>query len=113
VAPDREQLLAEIHHIIANATDRLASIQALADLLRNHGKYRWVGLYEVDHVEGTVTNVAWSGPGAPEFSSREDLSGALERTGFTAIDIFASSSGDAFEPATSGAMWAFGKRVAN
>jgi len=26
-----------------------------------------VGLYEVDRAAGTVTNIVWSGPGAPEY----------------------------------------------
>ena len=65
--PDREDLLAELHHIVASSVDWRASMQALADLLRNRGNYRWVGLYEVDHLRATVNNIVWSGPGAPEF----------------------------------------------
>jgi len=43
------------------------------------GGYRWVGLYDVDRAAGTVTNVVWSGPGAPEyptFSITKGLTGA-------------------------------------
>ncbi len=42
-------------------------LQAVADLLKNHGGYSWVGLYDVDHSAGVVANVAWSGPSAPEY----------------------------------------------
>ena len=64
---DREKFLAEINHIVIGSANRRASMQALADLLRTRGNYRWVGLYEVDHVAATVNNVVWSGPGAPEY----------------------------------------------
>ena len=44
-------------------------MQALADLLKNRGKFRWVGLYDVDRVAAMVNNIVWSGPGAPAFPS--------------------------------------------
>jgi len=40
----------------------------------------------------------------------DELCGALERAGLTGVRVFASSNGTAFEPATSKAMWAFGRR---
>jgi hypothetical protein len=43
----------------------------------------------------------------------EELSGALERLGFTGVEPFASSDCAVFEPATSKAMWAFGRRPAH
>jgi GAF domain-containing protein len=64
---DREKLLAEVNLIVTSSADRRASMQALADLLMSSGNYRWVGLYEVDHVTATVNNIVWSGPGAPEY----------------------------------------------
>ncbi len=40
----------------------------------------------------------------------EELCDALERAGLTGVRVFASSNRTAFEPATSKAMWAFGRR---
>src|SRR4051794_22487717 len=31
------------------------------------GGYRWVGLYDVDHCQGTVSNIVFSGPDAPAY----------------------------------------------
>jgi putative methionine-R-sulfoxide reductase with GAF domain len=31
------------------------------------GAYRWTGLYDVDIERGVVSNIAWSGAGAPEY----------------------------------------------
>ena len=75
----REKLLADLREIVLAATERAASLQAVADLLRNHGGYRWVGLYDVDHAAGIVRNIVWSGAGAPEypmFSITKGLAGA-------------------------------------
>jgi hypothetical protein len=42
--------------------------------------------------------------------SSNELSGALERVGFTNVELFASSHRAVFEPATSKTMWAFRRR---
>ena len=63
----REQLLADLEEIVLAAGNRSASLQEVANLLRSQGSYRWVGLYDVDHQAGTVTNIIWSGSGAPEY----------------------------------------------
>jgi len=44
---DRDKLLADLEEIVSNARDRIASLKLAADLLKNCGGYRWVGLYEV------------------------------------------------------------------
>ena len=44
----------------------LASLR-VAEIIKNAGHYRWVGLYDVDIAAGTVTNIVWSGPNAPEY----------------------------------------------
>ena len=64
---DRERLVTETNHIVTSCLDRKASMQALADLLRNRGNYRWVGLYEVALATAMVNNIVWSGPAAPEY----------------------------------------------
>src|SRR5580693_3620024 len=61
-----EQLLSELRRIVSDGKDRTASLQQVADTLKNAGNYRWVGLYDVDHANGQVSNIVWSGQGAPE-----------------------------------------------
>ena len=54
--------------VVEDRGDRgLKSLQAVADCLREHGNYRWVGLYDVNRQAGMVVNIVWSGPGAPEY----------------------------------------------
>src|SRR6266851_5588620 len=45
---DRDKLLADLEEIVANARERIASLKLAADLLKSCGRYRWVGLYDVD-----------------------------------------------------------------
>ena len=45
---------------------RAEKAKFLADGIRKIGDYRWVGIYDVGAEE--VSLLAWSGPGAPEFS---------------------------------------------
>jgi len=65
--PDRENLLAELRQSASLRGQRVSTLQAAADTLRRAGGYRWVGLYDVDHAQGEVRNIVYSGPGAPEF----------------------------------------------
>jgi L-methionine (R)-S-oxide reductase len=49
----------------------------IAELVRQAGSYRWVGLYEVTEQE--IAAIGWSGPGAPaypRFPVTQGLSGA-------------------------------------
>lgn len=64
---DRGILMRDLGILVSAAKDRVAVLQSVAELLRNSGNYRWVGLYDVDRAAGTVTNIVWSGPGAPEY----------------------------------------------
>ena len=64
---DRDKLLMDLERIVSQAGDREASLSIVADLLKESGGYRWVGLYEVDRAGGVVRNMVWSGPGAPEY----------------------------------------------
>ena len=66
---DPEKLTAGLRNIVSTARDRAASLQQAADLLKSAGGYRWVGLYDVDRAAGIVTNIVWSGPGAPEYTT--------------------------------------------
>ena len=60
-------LMIDLQNLVSNARDRVAALQGVAEVLRSSGNYRWVGLYDVDRAAGTVTNIVWSGPGAPEY----------------------------------------------
>jgi putative methionine-R-sulfoxide reductase with GAF domain len=64
---DPETLIIALREIISTEADRKAALQKVADLIRESGNYRWVGLYDVDHARATVMNIVWSGPGAPEY----------------------------------------------
>lgn len=63
----RQKLLIGLGDLVSAARDRVAALQGVAELLKSSGNYRWVGLYDVDRAAGTVTNIVWSGPGAPEY----------------------------------------------
>jgi putative methionine-R-sulfoxide reductase with GAF domain len=57
--------LEELHRAAARSGDRRARAEQIADTIRATGPHRWVGIYEVDACVGQVSNLAWSGPGAP------------------------------------------------
>jgi L-methionine (R)-S-oxide reductase len=60
-------LVMDLQNLVSNARDRVAALQGVAEVLRSSGNYRWVGIYDVDRAAGTVKNIVWSGPGAPEY----------------------------------------------
>ena len=64
---DSRTLLSELRAITTETGVRVHSLQKIANVIRNSGNYRWVGLYDVDHAAQTVAVVVYSGPGAPEF----------------------------------------------
>ena len=54
----------------------------IAELIRQAGRYRWVGLYAVTEQE--IVAIGWSGPGAPvhpRLPVTQGLSGAAWRPG--------------------------------
>jgi putative methionine-R-sulfoxide reductase with GAF domain len=58
-------LMRELEDAIARGGERKEMLWEVADAIRRAGGYRWLGLYDVDHAAGMVTNIVWSGPGAP------------------------------------------------
>jgi len=60
-----DRLLSELSVLAAQAGDRPSRAKAIADAIRATGAYRWTGIYDVDVQKGLVSNVAWSGAGAP------------------------------------------------
>ena len=65
---DRD-LFDEISKLLAQNDDRVSKARAAAEAIRKAGAYRWTGLYDVDVLSGVVSNIAWSGPAAPEHLS--------------------------------------------
>jgi L-methionine (R)-S-oxide reductase len=59
-------VLGQIRSVAAGSDDRAAKAKRLAEMIRKLGEYRWVGVYDVSAEE--VSIVAWSGPGAPEYT---------------------------------------------
>ncbi len=53
--------------ILASSQDRVTKAKQMAETIRKDGSYRWVGIYDVDIPAGLVSNIAWSGPGAPAY----------------------------------------------
>jgi L-methionine (R)-S-oxide reductase len=70
-----------IHDVLARDQGRAEQAVKIAELIRQAGSYRWVGLYAVTDHE--VIAVGWSGPGAPahpRFPVTQGLSGAAVAT---------------------------------
>jgi putative methionine-R-sulfoxide reductase with GAF domain len=64
---ERTTLLEELKRLVSGGELRRGAFEKVAALIKESGNHRWVGLYRVDHAAGLVSNIAWSGPGAPEF----------------------------------------------
>src|SRR5882724_4056655 len=79
---DRDMLM-DLGILVLAAMDRVTALQTVAEPLRSSGRYRWVGLYDVDRAAETVTNIVWSGPGPPEYPAfpiTKGLTGAVIST---------------------------------
>ena len=80
---DRDILMRDLRILVSAAKDRVTALQSVAELLRSSGRYRWVGLYDVDRAAEAVTNIVWSGPGPPEYPAfpiTKGLTGAVIST---------------------------------
>jgi L-methionine (R)-S-oxide reductase len=85
----RAKLLSDLAGILSENRGRVVSLKEIAGRIRTFGGYRWVGLYDVDHKAGVVTNIVWSGPSAPEYPSfpiQKGLTGAAI-TGRQAVNV--------------------------
>ncbi len=74
---DWPTVLRGIHDVLASDQGRTEKAVQIAELVRQAGSYRWVGLYEVTEQEIAV--IGWSGPTAPaypRFPVTQGLSGA-------------------------------------
>jgi putative methionine-R-sulfoxide reductase with GAF domain len=75
-------VLRGIEDTLASDLGRAEQAVQIAELVRQAGSYRWVGLYAVTDQE--ITAIGWSGPGAPahpRFPVTQGLSGAAAATG--------------------------------
>ena len=61
------EMLARLRGIVLQGGDRKQRAQRIAEHIRATGPYRWVGIYDVDTHSGLISNIAWSGPGAPAY----------------------------------------------
>jgi putative methionine-R-sulfoxide reductase with GAF domain len=57
----------DTRRILALNEDRITKAKRIAEAIREAGGYRWVGIYDVNVLPGTVSNIAWSGPNAPAY----------------------------------------------
>ena len=81
-ALDANGRLSALGRFMEQGRERAALLRDLAQFLRESGKHRWVGLYEVDHGAGEVRNLVFSGPGAPaypRFRINQGLTGVCVR----------------------------------
>jgi L-methionine (R)-S-oxide reductase len=60
-----DDTLNEIVQIINSSDEKTAKAKSIARVVRSAGGYRWVGIYDVNEQE--VSNIAWSGKGAPAY----------------------------------------------
>ena len=76
-----DSVLGGIHDVLASDQGRAAQAVQIAELIRQAGSYRWVGLYAVTEQE--IAAIGWSGRGAPvypRFPVTQGLSGAAVAT---------------------------------
>src|SRR5262245_31513744 len=76
-------LLSQLRAIATQTGNRIDSLQQIANLIRSSGNYRWVGLYDVNQAAQTVSNIVYSGPGAPKYPTfpiTKGLTGGAIRT---------------------------------
>jgi L-methionine (R)-S-oxide reductase len=74
---DWPTVLRGIDAVLESDEERAEKVVQIAELIRQAGCYRWVGLYEVTEQE--IVAIGWSGPGAPvypRFPVTQGLSGA-------------------------------------
>jgi putative methionine-R-sulfoxide reductase with GAF domain len=61
------KLTDKLQGIVRENLSREARAALIAEAIRDEGAYRSVGIYDVDIERGLVSNLAWSGPGAPAY----------------------------------------------
>ena len=78
--------MSELRRIAESSETRQVRARRIAELIREAGGYRWVGIYEVTSNE--IAAIAWSGggdPAFPRFPVTQGLNGAAVSSGKTVI----------------------------
>jgi GAF domain-containing protein len=92
VSGDRQATFVRIRAHATASEARATRARRIVDEIRAFGRYRWVGVYDVD--EEAVTILGWSGGGAPahpRFSRSDGLTGrAIARAAAVVVDDVAS-----------------------
>ena len=73
------ELFDDLRDILAENTDRVTQATRIVQTLRTAGRYRWVGIYDVDLQNGNVSSIAWDGPNAPAFPRFRTSEGLTSR----------------------------------
>jgi GAF domain-containing protein len=80
--PQRQVELTELRRIAESSDAREVRAGRIAELIRNAGGYRWVGIYDV--TSDQIAAIAWSGaadPAFPRFPVTRGLNGAAVSSG--------------------------------
>jgi putative methionine-R-sulfoxide reductase with GAF domain len=79
----------QIENLLTQDSDRVSIARGIAEAIRRAGPYRWTGIYDVDIERGVVSNVAWSGPSAPEYPTFPLTKGLTSRaiTGKKTVNV--------------------------
>jgi putative methionine-R-sulfoxide reductase with GAF domain len=64
---DQDQIFLELNRLVHDKGSRRELFQKVIDLLRAIRGYRWIGVYDVDHLSKQVRNITFSGLGGPAF----------------------------------------------
>jgi GAF domain-containing protein len=83
---DENQALGQIKSILEASNDSTERAKRIAGVIRQVGRYRWVGVYEV--TEDEIGVLGWSGPGAPaypRFPRSQGLCGVAVSSGTTVV----------------------------
>jgi hypothetical protein len=73
---DWSTALSDIHAVLRSDTRHSDKAVKVAEVIRQTGSYRWVGLYKVTDQE--IAAIGWSGLGAPVYP-REESSNSVDR----------------------------------
>jgi len=74
-----DSLLEQLTLLLTQEGNRIRTAKAIAEAIRVAGAYRWTGIYDVDLQNGVVSNIAWSGAGAPAYPTFPATNGLTSR----------------------------------
>ncbi len=87
------QLFERLRSVPTVPDTRETKARQSAELIRDAGEYRWVGIYEIDGEE--IATIAWTGPDSPafpRFPKTQGLCGAAVREGTIVVGDVAKDS---------------------